>query len=132
MAASWPTAPSGVCGKPAGTPSGPTSVDGGISITGPATAAQEEILGHVNGLLSELTVKQRDAVLDAAVIWKIEVEEPAEPEATDVIDLMTRLQESLAQGKKRKKGAATEPAKAREEETGETRPKSKGRKRKTA
>lgn len=37
---------------------------------------------------------------------KITVEEPAEPEPTNVIDLMARLQESLAQGKKRKKGAA--------------------------
>lgn len=33
---------------------------------------------------------------------KIEVEEPEEPEATNVLDLMTRLQESLAQGKKKK------------------------------
>lgn len=37
---------------------------------------------------------------------KITVEEPAEPEPTNVIDLMARLQESLAQGKKKKKGAA--------------------------
>src|SRR5688500_13490732 len=29
---------------------------------------------------------------------KIEVEEPQEPEPTNVLDLMTRLQESLAQG----------------------------------
>lgn len=34
---------------------------------------------------------------------KIKVEEPEEPEPTNVIDLMTRLQESLAQGKKQKK-----------------------------
>lgn len=34
---------------------------------------------------------------------KIEVEEPEEPEATNVIDLMARLQESLAVGKKGKK-----------------------------
>ncbi len=33
----------------------------------------------------------------------ITVEEPEEPEATNVIDLMARLQESLAQGKKAKK-----------------------------
>jgi len=40
---------------------------------------------------------------------KITVEEPDEPEATNVIDLMARLQESLAQGKKKKtKPAATE------------------------
>lgn len=41
---------------------------------------------------------------------KIKVEEPEEPEATNVIDLMARLQESLAQGKKprRKKAAAAE------------------------
>jgi DNA end-binding protein Ku len=32
---------------------------------------------------------------------KIEVEEPEEPEATNVVDLMARLQESLAQGKKK-------------------------------
>ncbi len=31
---------------------------------------------------------------------KIEIEEPAEPEATNVVDLMARLQESLAMGKK--------------------------------
>ena len=36
---------------------------------------------------------------------KIEVEEPAEPEATNVVDLMARLQESLAAGKKGKKKA---------------------------
>jgi DNA end-binding protein Ku len=43
---------------------------------------------------------------------KIEVEEPAEPEATNVVDLMARLQESLAQGKKKKggKAAASEDA----------------------
>ena len=43
---------------------------------------------------------------------KIEVEEPEEPEATNVVDLMARLQESLAQGKKKKGKAAadeTEP-----------------------
>jgi DNA end-binding protein Ku len=33
---------------------------------------------------------------------KIEVEEPEEPEPTNVIDLMARLQESLTQGKKKK------------------------------
>ena len=37
---------------------------------------------------------------------KIEVEEPEEPEPTNVLDLMTRLQESLAQGKKKKKAKA--------------------------
>lgn len=40
---------------------------------------------------------------------KITVEEPEEPEPTNVIDLMARLQESLAQGKK-KKGKKAEPA----------------------
>ena len=45
---------------------------------------------------------------------KIEVEEPAEPAATDVIDLMARLQESLAQGKK--KSGAARKAKAPENE----------------
>ena len=39
---------------------------------------------------------------------KITVEEPAEPEPTNVIDLMARLQESLAQGKKKKAVAAGE------------------------
>lgn len=34
---------------------------------------------------------------------KVEVEEPAEPEPTNVLDLMERLQASLAQGKKGKK-----------------------------
>jgi DNA end-binding protein Ku len=37
---------------------------------------------------------------------KIEVEEPEEPEATNVVDLMARLQESLAQGKKKGSGGA--------------------------
>ena len=32
---------------------------------------------------------------------KIEVEEPEEPETTQVVDLMARLQESLEMGKKR-------------------------------
>ena len=41
---------------------------------------------------------------------KITVEEPAEPEPTNVIDLMARLQESLAQGKKKKVAAAGEKA----------------------
>src|SRR5437773_985249 len=45
---------------------------------------------------------------------KIMVEEPAEPEATNVIDLMSRLQESLAQGKKKRVKAA--PAEEKEEE----------------
>jgi DNA end-binding protein Ku len=50
---------------------------------------------------------------------KIEVEEPAEPEATNVVDLMARLQESLAQGKKKKTKPAAddaepEPAPAKE------------------
>jgi DNA end-binding protein Ku len=39
---------------------------------------------------------------------KIEVEEPEEPEPTNVLDLMSRLQESLAQGKKK----ATKKSKA--------------------
>ena len=39
---------------------------------------------------------------------KIKVEEPEEPEATNVLDLMTRLQESLTQGKKKSRKAATE------------------------
>ena len=54
---------------------------------------------------------------------KIEVEEPAEPEATNVIDLMARLQESLAQGKKKKGKAAAreqdEASDADEEEAAE-------------
>lgn len=45
---------------------------------------------------------------------KIEVAEPAEPEPTNVLDLMTRLQESLSQGKgkKAKPAKAAEPASA--------------------
>jgi DNA end-binding protein Ku len=60
---------------------------------------------------------------------KIEVEEPEEPEATNVIDLMARLQESLAQGKKAKKPrkAAEEPAEA-EEKPAEAKPRKKRRK----
>ena len=41
---------------------------------------------------------------------KIEVVEPEEPEPTNVIDLMTRLQQSLTQGKKKKKGKGAETA----------------------
>jgi DNA end-binding protein Ku len=63
---------------------------------------------------------------------KIEVAEVAEPEATNVIDLMARLQESLAQGKKAKKGkkpadegdADEKPA----EQKSEAKPKKKRRK----
>ena len=39
IAASCPTAPSGVRGKPVATPAGPTPVAGGIRMVGPATAA---------------------------------------------------------------------------------------------
>jgi DNA end-binding protein Ku len=61
---------------------------------------------------------------------KIEVAEPEEPEVTNVIDLMARLQESLAQGK-RKKGKKEAPAAAEpEEKPAEAKPKK--RKRKTA
>jgi DNA end-binding protein Ku len=59
---------------------------------------------------------------------KIAVEEPAEPEATNVIDLMSRLQESLAQGKKKRTKAA--PVET-EEEAPAPRAKTK-RRRKTA
>lgn len=45
---------------------------------------------------------------------KITVEEPAEPEPTNVIDLMARLQESLAQGKKKKVAAAGEKTEKQE------------------
>lgn len=44
---------------------------------------------------------------------KIEVAEPEEPEPTNVIDLMTRLQESLSQGKKKKKAAGSDAAEER-------------------
>jgi DNA end-binding protein Ku len=59
---------------------------------------------------------------------KIEVEEPEEPEATNVVDLMARLQESLAQGKKKKGKAAADEA---EPETAPPKEKPKKR-RKTA
>jgi len=49
---------------------------------------------------------------------KITVEEPDEPEPTNVIDLMARLQESLAQGKKKtKKGGKAEKAETAADET---------------
>jgi DNA end-binding protein Ku len=60
---------------------------------------------------------------------KIEVEEPEEPEPTNVLDLMTRLQESLAQGKKKKKAKA--PAAEADEEAPPAKEKPKKR-RKTA
>lgn len=59
---------------------------------------------------------------------KIEVEEPDEPEATNVLDLMARLQESLAQGKK-KKGKKAAAADAESAPAVEKKPK---RRRKTA
>ena len=60
---------------------------------------------------------------------KIEVEEPEEPEATNVIDLMARLQESLAQGKKAKKPKkAAEAEDDAEEKPAEAKPKKKKRK----
>jgi DNA end-binding protein Ku len=53
---------------------------------------------------------------------QITIEEPAEPEPTNVIDLMARLQESLAQGKKKKgkKGDKPEKAEAAAEAEAET------------
>ena len=61
---------------------------------------------------------------------KIEVEEPEEPEATNVIDLMARLQESLAQGKKAKKPSkkAADESEEAEEKPAEAKPKKKKRK----
>lgn len=58
---------------------------------------------------------------------KIEVVEPEEPEATNVVDLMARLQESLAQGKKKK----SRPAAAEPEEEAQ-RPQRTRKRRKTA
>jgi len=55
---------------------------------------------------------------------KVETAEPTEPEATPVVDLMARLQESLSQGKAR-------PRRAVKSEGGE-RPARATRKRKTA
>src|SRR3954463_3669176 len=40
MAASWASAPSGVCGNPVGTPAGPTSVAGGSTIGGPGSRSE--------------------------------------------------------------------------------------------
>ena len=60
---------------------------------------------------------------------KIEVEEPEEPEPTNVIDLMTRLQESLSQGKKKKKTKAAATPDEGETPPAKEKPK---RKRKTA
>ena len=63
---------------------------------------------------------------------KIEVEEPAEPEPTSVIDLMARLQESLAQGKKKKGKAAPAAEPEAEEEEAPAAKKTTKRRRKTA
>jgi len=60
---------------------------------------------------------------------KIEVEEPEEPEPTNVIDLMTRLQESLTQGKKKKKAKAAPASDEGEPPPAKERPK---KRRKTA
>jgi DNA end-binding protein Ku len=62
---------------------------------------------------------------------KIKVEEPEEKEPTNVIDLMTRLQESLAQGKKKKTKASAADADEGEDEAPPAKEKPK-RKRKTA
>ena len=51
---------------------------------------------------------------------QITVEEPAEPEPTNVIDLMARLQESLAQGKKKKGKKSDKAEKAEAEAEAET------------
>jgi DNA end-binding protein Ku len=48
---------------------------------------------------------------------KVEVAEPSEPEATPVVDLMARLQESLSQGKNRARRAEKEPAEERRTRT---------------
>jgi DNA end-binding protein Ku len=63
---------------------------------------------------------------------KIEVEEPDEPEPTNVVDLMARLQESLAQGKKKKKKAAAGEAETEEAPSAPSAPSRTKRKRKTA
>ena len=67
---------------------------------------------------------------------KVEVEEPAEPEPTNVLDLMERLQASLAQGKKKKaNGKANEKANEAADEAAEEKPAAKKaakKKRKTA
>jgi DNA end-binding protein Ku len=63
---------------------------------------------------------------------KIEVEEPAEPEPTNVLDLMTRLQESLAQGKKKKAKKAAAPEKAEDEAAAPPTKEKPKKKRKTA
>lgn len=52
---------------------------------GPPTAQEQDIVDHVEGLLSELTSVQRSEVLDAAVIWEIAVEEPDQPGAREAI-----------------------------------------------
>jgi DNA end-binding protein Ku len=44
---------------------------------------------------------------------KVEAAEPSEPEATPVVDLMARLQESLSQGKPKTRPEHKEPARAR-------------------
>jgi DNA end-binding protein Ku len=67
---------------------------------------------------------------------KIDVEEPAEPTGTDVLDLMAKLQESLKQGGKKKGPAPAEPepeaASAAGEEARPARAKRAPRPRKTA
>ena len=64
---------------------------------------------------------------------KIEVEEPAEPEATNVIDLMARLQASLEGGKKGKKADKKADRKADEaEEEAAPKKKTAKKRRKTA
>jgi DNA end-binding protein Ku len=59
---------------------------------------------------------------------KIEVEEPEEREATNVVDLMARLQESLAIGKQAKKGRKSAAYSDDEEAPAKAAPKKKRRK----
>ena len=62
---------------------------------------------------------------------KTEVPEVVEPEPTNVLDLMTRLQESLSQGKPKKKASETKAAPAERSKAGTAEAKPKKR-RKTA
>src|SRR4051812_16395322 len=73
------------------------------------------------------------AIIDAKMKGqKIEVEEPSEPAPTDVIDLMARLQESLAQGKRKRGKPAKDEESAEDSEAPAAKKKVAKKKRKTA
>jgi hypothetical protein len=55
---------------------------------GRATAAEQQILDHVNARLADLNDSQRERVLRAAVIWELQVEDPRDSGAREAVSLL--------------------------------------------